>query len=686
MTREEAKEKIEELIERIDYFNTKYYQESISEISDYEFDQLLKQLENLETQFPEFKYNFSPTQRVGGAITKQFETVVHKNAMLSLSNTYTDEELIEFDGRVSRGLAGQPYEYFCELKFDGVAISLWYEEGILIRAVTRGDGVRGDDITTNAKTIRSIPLRLKNPSLMPKIFEVRGEVFMPTEVFRQLNKEKEERGEALLANPRNSASGTLKMQDSRIVASRKLDSFLYYFQSDEQVVDTHEQAIALLEKVGFPVSPTYKKCGNISEVMEYIKSWETERFKLPVDTDGIVIKVNSLSQQKQLGFTAKSPRWAIAYKYKAQSARTILNGITYQVGRTGAITPVAELEPVLLAGTTVKRASLHNANEIERLGLKIGDWVFVEKGGEIIPKVTGVDIESRSDGLAEFVYISHCPECGTALIRKEGEALHYCPNESGCPPQVLGRIEHFIQRKAMNIESLGPETIKGLLDHKKIENVADLYQLEFEDIEGLEFKVLSDKKEEGFSIRSLRQKSAQNIIDSIKNSKTQPFDRLLFGLGIRYVGSTVSEKLASHFGDIRSLAVATYEELISVPEIGERIAESVIQYFSDEENLRLIGRLEQYGLQTKHEESEEININNTLEGKTFVISGVFTRVSREGLTDLIKQNGGKLVSSISSKLDFLVAGDNMGPAKRQKAENLGISIISEDDFFDMIGQ
>jgi DNA ligase (NAD+) len=686
MTREEAKEKIEELIERIDYFNTKYYQESISEISDYEFDQLLKQLENLETQFPEFKYNFSPTQRVGGAITKQFETVVHKNAMLSLSNTYTDEELIEFDGRVSRGLAGQPYEYFCELKFDGVAISLWYEEGILIRAVTRGDGVRGDDITTNAKTIRSIPLRLKNPSLMPKIFEVRGEVFMPTEVFRQLNKEKEERGEALLANPRNSASGTLKMQDSRIVASRKLDSFLYYFQSDEQVVDTHEQAIALLEKVGFPVSPTYKKCGNISEVMEYIKSWETERFKLPVDTDGIVIKVNSLSQQKQLGFTAKSPRWAIAYKYKAQSARTILNGITYQVGRTGAITPVAELEPVLLAGTTVKRASLHNANEIERLGLKIGDWVFVEKGGEIIPKVTGVDIESRSDGLAEFVYISHCPECGTALIRKEGEALHYCPNESGCPPQVLGRIEHFIQRKAMNIESLGPETIKGLLDHKKIENVADLYQLEFEDIEGLEFKVLSDKKEEGFSIRSLRQKSAQNIIDSIKNSKTQPFDRLLFGLGIRYVGSTISEKLASHFGDIRSLAVATYEELISVPEIGERIAESVIQYFSDEENLRLIGRLEQYGLQTKHEESEEININNTLEGKTFVISGVFTRVSREGLTDLIKQNGGKLVSSISSKLDFLVAGDNMGPAKRQKAENLGISIISEDDFFDMIGQ
>lgn len=686
MTREEAKKKIEELIERIDYYNSKYYQESISEISDYEFDQLLKQLEKLENEFPEFKSSYSPTQRVGGTITKQFETVVHKNAMLSLSNTYSDDELFEFDGRVSRGLAGQPYEYFCELKFDGVAISLWYEQGILIRAVTRGDGVRGDDITSNAKTIRSIPLKIKTPYLMPNIFEVRGEVFMPTEVFRQINKEKEERGEALLANPRNSASGTLKMQDSRIVASRKLDSFMYYFQSDDKLVDTHEQAIALLEKSGFQVSPTYKKCKDIREVIEYIQSWETKRFQLPVDTDGIVIKVNSLAQQNQLGFTAKSPRWAIAYKYKAQSARTVLKGIIYQVGRTGAITPVAELEPVLLAGTTVKRASLHNANEIERLGLKIGDLVFVEKGGEIIPKVTGVDLEGRPPGLSDFNYISHCPECGTALIRKEGEALHYCPNESACPPQVLGRIEHFIQRKAMNIESLGPETIRGLLEHKKIENVADLYRLKFEDLEGLEFKVISDKKEEGYSIRSLRQKSSQNIIDSINNSKTQPFDRLLFGLGIRYVGSTVSEKLAEHFRDIRELAKASFEELISVPEIGERIAESVIQYFSDEKNQQLIGQLEQYGLRTKLDESEEIAVNNTLEGKTFVISGVFTRVSREGLTDLIKQNGGKVNSSISSKLDFLVAGENMGPAKRQKAEKLNISIISEDDFFDMIGQ
>jgi DNA ligase (NAD+) len=685
MTPEEAKNKIEELIEKIDYYNHRYYQDSVSEISDFEFDRLLKQLESLESQFPEYKYAYSPTQRVGGTITRSFETVVHKNAMLSLANTYSEEELLDFDKRVSKGLAGQPYEYFCELKFDGVAISLWYEHGILSRAVTRGDGVRGDDITTNAKTIRSIPLKLKDPSSMPAEFEVRGEAFMPRKVFMELNAGKMERGEALLANPRNTASGTLKMQDSGGVASRKLDCYLYYFQCDENVVTTHEQAIKLVENAGFSVSPTYKKCHDIHEVIRYIESWETKRFDLPVDTDGIVIKVNSLAQQRQLGFTAKSPRWAIAYKYKAQSARTILKGITYQVGRTGAITPVAELEPVLLAGTTVKRASLHNANEIERLGLKIGDWVFVEKGGEIIPKVTGADVGSRPAGLSDFEYITDCPECGTALVRTEGEAQHYCPNEAGCPPQVLGRMEHFIQRKAMNIESLGPETIRGLLDHNKIENVADLYQLSFEDLNGLEFKVYSDRKEGGYSIRSLREKSAQNIIASIQTSKSQPFDRLLFGLGIRYVGSTVSEKLAENFGDMRALAQASFDELISVPEIGERIAESVIQYFSDPKNKELVDRLEGYGLQTKVEEGEEIAGNHVLEGKTFVISGVFSRVSRDELTDLIKKNGGKVVSSISSKLDYLVAGENMGPSKREKAEKLNINTISEDDFFHMIG-
>lgn len=686
MTNEEAKIKIDQLISKIDYYNEKYYLESISEITDFEFDQLLKELETLERSFPQYKYDYSPTQRVGGAITKNFETVVHKNAMLSLSNTYSEQELLDFDRRVSRGLAGESYEYICELKFDGVAISLWYEQGRLVRAVTRGDGVRGDDITANAKTIRSIPLRIKNASEMPGEFEVRGEVFMPLEVFRKINLEKEERGEALLANPRNTASGTLKMQDSAVVAARRLDCYTYYFQSNQRVVHTHEQAISLIERAGFNVSKTYQKCPDIHAVFDYINRWENQRFELPLDTDGIVVKVNSLEQQQKLGFTAKSPRWAIAYKYKAQNARTVLKGITYQVGRTGAITPVAELEPVLLAGTTVKRASLHNANEITRLGLRIGDWVFVEKGGEIIPKVTGVDIPNRPAGLPEFQYIQICPECSTPLVRKEGEALHYCPNESGCPPQVQGRIEHFIQRKAMNIESLGPETIRGLLDHNKIRNVADLYTLGFDDLNGLEFKVLSDKKEEGYTIRSLREKSAGNILNSIEQSKNQPFDRLLFGLGIRYVGSTVSEKLAEHFRNIQALSAAGFNDLINVPEIGDRIAESVVQYFSDERNKELINRLEQYGLQTSIHENEENSVNNILEGKTFVISGVFTRVSREELTDLIKKNGGKIVSSISARLDYLVAGENMGPSKKQKAEELNITTISEDDFFDMIGK
>ena len=685
MTREEAKKTIDDLIDRIDYYNRRYYQDSVSEISDYEFDHLLNSLEVLESKFPEFKYPYSPTQRVGGTITKTFDTVVHKNAMLSLANTYSEQELLDFDKRVSKGLGEQAYEYFCELKFDGVAISLWYENGELQKAVTRGDGTRGDDITTNAKTIRSIPLRLKQWNSMPKEFEVRGEVFMPRKVFEALNEEKAFRGEALLANPRNTASGTLKMQDSSIVAKRKLDCYLYYFQSDEPVVNTHEEAIQLIDKVGFHVSKTYKKCKNIREVLDYINNWELKRFNLPLDTDGIVIKVNNLNQQRLLGFTAKSPRWAIAYKYKTQSATTRLKGITFQVGRTGAITPVAELEPVLLAGTTVKRASLHNANEIARLGIKIGDYVFVEKGGEIIPKVTGVDLANRPADLKDFAYAKVCPECGTKLVRKEGEALHYCPNEVGCPPQVLGRIEHFIQRKAMNIESLGPETIRGLLDHGKIKDVADLYSLKFDDLNGLEFKVYSDKKE-GFSVRSLRNKSAKNIVDSIEKSKEQPFERLLFGLGIRYVGVTVSEKLAAHFKDIHALSKASFEELVEVPEIGERIAESLRLYFDDPKNINLIERLEQYGLQTKAAETKENEINDVLHGKTFVISGVFEKVSRDELKALIKNYGGKVLSSISSKLDYLVAGDNMGPSKLEKAQKLNITTITEDDFFEMIGE
>lgn len=685
MTREEAKKAINDLIDRIDYYNRRYYQDSVSEISDFEFDQLLKSLEVLESKFPEFKYPYSPTQRVGGTITKTFDTVIHKNAMLSLANTYSEEELLDFDKRVSKGLDEQAYEYFCELKFDGVAISLWYENGELKKAVTRGDGTRGDDITTNAKTIRSIPLRLKQWNSLPKEFEVRGEVFMPRKVFEALNEEKASKGEALLANPRNTTSGTLKMQDSSAVAKRKLDCYLYYFQSDEPVVATHEEAIELIERIGFHVSKTYKKCANIREVLDYINDWELKRFNLPLDTDGIVIKVNNLNQQRLLGFTAKSPRWAIAYKYKTQSATTRLNGITFQVGRTGAITPVAELEPVLLAGTTVKRASLHNANEIARLGIKIGDYVFVEKGGEIIPKVTGVDLANRPADLKEFVYVKVCPECGTKLVRKEGEALHYCPNELGCPPQVLGRIEHFIQRKAMNIESLGPETIRGLLDHGKIKDVADLYSLKFDDLNGLEFKVYSEKKED-YSIRSLRDKSAKNIIDSIEKSKDQPFEHLLFGLGIRYVGATVSEKLAAHFKDIHALVKASYDELIEVPEIGDRIAESLRSYFDDAKNIRLIERLEQYGLQTKVLETKENEVNNVLDGKTFVISGVFEKVSRDEVKALIKNYGGKVLSSISSKLDYLVAGDKMGPSKLEKAQKLNITTITEDDFLEMIGK
>lgn len=685
MIREEAEKNINELIDKIDYYNTRYYQESASDISDFEFDQLLKTLENLEDEFPEFKYDYSPTQRVGGTITKSFNSVVHKNAMLSLSNTYSAEELKDFDARVAKGLEGQEYEYFCELKFDGVAISLWYENGVLQKAVTRGDGTRGDDITANAKTIRTIPLKLRNDHQMPNVFEVRGEVFMARKVFEALNAEKESKGEAMLANPRNTTSGTLKMQDSSIVAKRKLDCYLYYFQSDNPIVSTHEEAMHLINKEGFNVSETYKKCKTIHEVIEYIENWELKRFELPLDTDGIVIKVNNLDQQNQLGFTAKSPRWAISYKYKTQSATTQLKKITFQVGRTGAITPVAELEPVLLAGTTVKRASLYNANEIVRLGLKIGDFVFVEKGGEIIPKVTGVDLENRPHELKDFVYPDNCPECQTKLIRKEGEVVHYCPNEAGCPPQVLGRIEHFIQRKAMNIESLGPETIRGLLDYGKIQDVADLYSLKYEDLNGLEFKVYSDKKE-GFSVRTLREKSAQNIIDSIEKSKSQAFEQLLFGLGIRYVGATVSEKLVEHFGDIRNLVNASYEELMEVFEIGARIAESLRVYFDDPKNNKLIERLIQIGLKTKVDETKENSDNNILEGKTFVISGVFEKVSRDDLKKLIKNYGGKVLSSISSKLDYLVAGNNMGPSKLEKAKKLKIQNISEEDFLNMIGK
>lgn len=667
MTKEEAHQEIAELTKKINYYNEQYYLHDTSEISDYEFDMLLEKLIELEDQFPEYKYPDSPSQRVGGTITKEFDTVYHKTPMLSLSNSYSKEELEDFDRRVAKGLQGQAYEYFCELKFDGVALSLTYENGVLVRGVTRGDGVRGDDITNNVKTIRSIPLRLKGD--YPQEFEVRGEAFMPNHVFVQLNKERLEVGEEPYANARNTTSGTLKMQDSAAVAKRKLDCYLYSMAGENIGVKTHSEAIQKLINLGFNVSKTFRKCGNINEVLDYINEWEHKRMELPLITDGIVIKVNSIAQQEQLGFTAKSPRWAMAYKYKSENAVTALKGITYQVGRTGAITPVAELEPVLLAGTTVKRASLHNANEIQRLDLRVGDMVFVEKGGEIIPKVTGVDLTARTPELEPVEYIKRCPACESELIRYEGEAVHYCPNAKGCPPQIKGRIEHFIQRKAMDINTLGERTIHLLYEKGLVKSPADLYKLTFDDVYQLEgFKELSTK----------------NLLKGVEASKDTPFANVLFALGIRYVGKTVAEKLAAHFKNIDNIMAADFDTLIAVPEIGERIASSILRFFEDPANIEEVERLKAAGVNMEMSESENTQVSDVLEGKTFVISGVFDNYSRDELKAAIQDHGGKVISAISGKLDYLVAGDKMGPAKREKAEQLGVKIISEGEFDAMI--
>ncbi len=668
MTAETALKEIRELTEKINYHNTLYYQKHRTEISDFEFDQLLERLIRLEQEFPQFRAPDSPTQRVGGTITKEFQTVYHQYPMLSLGNTYSKEELTDFDGRVSRGLDGDTYEYFCELKFDGVSISLIYENGLLVRGVTRGDGVRGDDITANVKTIRNIPLRVKGKNI-PKAFEVRGEVFMPKEVFTQLNKEREDIGEERYANARNTTSGTLKMQDSAIVAQRKLECYAYYLLGKEANIKTHEQGIHLLEEWGFSVSNTYKKCKTLDEVFAYIDHWETRRDELPLETDGVVVKVNSLEQQETLGFTAKSPRWAIAYKYKAQSVSTRLKGITYQVGRTGAITPVAELEPVFLSGTTVKRASLHNANEIARLDLRMGDYVFVEKGGEIIPKVTGVDLSKREAKARPVHYITTCPECKTPLIREEGEAAHYCPNITGCPPQIKGRIEHFIQRKAMDIDSLGEQTIRQLFELGLVKSPADLYDL---------------KKEDLLKLDKVKDKSAQNMLDGIQQSRQAPFESVLFAIGIRYVGKTVAEKLARHFKHIDNLMHASYDALIAAPEVGEKIAQSVLEFFQNPENHREIERLKKAGLNFEAVVKEVVLDSTILNNKTFVISGVFQHYERDELKEVIQKNGGRVLGSISGKLDYLLAGDNMGPAKREKAEKLGIRIISEQDFNNLL--
>ena len=638
-------------------------------IADYEFDQKLEALAKLEQEHPEFADPNSPTQKVGGDITKTFNTVRHKWPMLSLGNTYNEQDLRDFDERVKKAI-GNDFEYVCELKFDGLSINLTYEDGKLLRAVTRGDGTKGDEVTANIKTIRTIPVTLIGDKL-PAYFDIRGEVFMHKAAFDKLNQERLENGEVTYANPRNFASGTVKMQDSSEVAKRPLDCFLYFLYSDENPFKTHWESLQAVKDWGFNVSKESRLCNNIQDVLSFINEWDQKRFGLSYDIDGIVIKVNSYAQQQELGFTAKSPRWAISYKYKAQEVETILEKVTYQVGRTGAVTPVANLKPVLLAGTTVKRATLHNANEIERLDLHQNDTVLVEKGGEIIPKIIRVNLEKRLPDAESIQYISKCPECETPLIRNEGEAVHYCPNDKGCPPQIIGRIQHFISRKAMNIEGIGAETVetfyqKGLLNH-----ISDLY-------------VLRNKEQELKSLDRFGDKSIINLLEGVEKSKSMPFEKVLFGLGIRYVGATVAKKLASHFKNIDNIITASFEELIAAEEIGERIAQSVIEYFANPFHIEEINTLKAHQLIFEIEEKEVVLASENLSGKTFIISGVFETFSREQLKDLIEANGGKILSSISAKLNYLVAGDNMGPSKLEKAQKLQIPIISDSDLLKMI--
>lgn len=662
MKKEEAQNRISALSQELNEHNYKYYVLSEPSISDFEFDKKLEELMALETEFPELLSPESPSQRVGGTITKDFPTVKHKYPMMSLSNSYSKEEMQEFMARIDKALE-RDVEYVCELKFDGVAIGIRYVDGKMTQAITRGDGVQGDEITANIKTIRSLPLRVKEGGF-PSEFEVRGEVYFPHANFERLNREREEIGEPLYANPRNTASGTLKSQDSAVVASRGLDCFLYAVMTDGRIADTHYGSLMKLKELGFKVSEHMRLCKTADEVFAFLTKWDTERHNLGFEIDGVVIKVNSLDDQDELGFTAKSPRWAIAYKFASEQAVTRLNKVTYQVGRTGAITPVANLEPVLLAGTTVKRASLHNADQIAKLDLHIGDMVQVEKGGEIIPKIVGVELDKRDANAAVVEYIDVCPECETKLVRNEDEAKHFCPNELGCPPQVKGKMEHFISRKAMNIDGLGAETIEQLYDAKLLTNAADLYDLTYEQLIPLE---------------RLADKSVKNLLTGVEASKQIPFPRLLFGVGIRFVGQTVAKKLAKHFKNIDTLMTATEEELIAVDEIGDRIAESLLLYFSDERNQTFIQRLKDHGLQFKVEETDEPT-SNVLEGKTFVVSGVFSKFSRDEIKAAVEQHGGKNVGSISKKTDYLLAGDKMGPSKLQKAEDLGIPIISEEDF------
>ncbi len=660
-------ERIDQLREELHLHNYNYYVLNAPVISDKEFDDLMRELQELEARHPEYMDENSPTMRVGSDINKNFTQIEHKYPMLSLGNTYSQAEVTEFYERVSKAL-NEDFEICCEMKFDGTSISLTYEHGRLVRAVTRGDGTKGDDVTDNVKTIRSIPLKLHGEGY-PDVFEIRGEILMPWVVFEELNRERESREEPLFANPRNAASGTLKLQNSAQVASRKLDAYLYYLLGDNLPCDGHYENLKEAEKWGFKISDITRKVHSLQEIFDFINYWDVERKNLPVATDGIVLKVNSLRQQKNLGYTAKSPRWAIAYKFQAEQALTRLLKVTYQVGRTGAITPVANLEPVQLSGTVVRRASLHNADIIASLDLHVGDSVYVEKGGEIIPKITGVETSLRPAGSEKVTFITHCPECGSPLVRYEDEAAHYCTNETQCPPQIKGKIEHFISRRAMNIEGLGPETVDLFYQEGMIHDVADLYLLQSQDIARLE---------------RLGEKSAENIMAGLARSREVPYERVLFALGIRFVGETVAKKIARAFPSIDLLAATTLEDLIQIDEIGTRIAQSILLYFSNEKNRQLVARLKEAGLKMEADEEDRSGYTDNLAGQSIVISGVFQHHSRDEYKALIEKHGGKNVGSISKKTSFILKGDNMGPSKLEKAEKLGIRLVEEDEFLKMI--
>ena len=663
----EEKQRIEQLRQELHEHNHRYYVENQPTISDQEFDELMHELQRLEALHPEMYDANSPTQRVGSDLNSEFRQVAHRYPMLSLANTYNQQEVADWYDSVRRGLEGEDFEVCCEMKYDGLSISLTYENGRLVRGVTRGDGVNGDDVTSNVRTIRSIPLVLSGDDY-PQEFEIRGEILMPWKVFERLNAEREKAEEPLFANPRNAASGTLKSQNSALVASRQLDAYLYYMLGEQVPCDGHYENLEQARKWGFKISEGMRKVKTLDEIYDFINYWDTERKNLPVATDGIVLKVNSQRQQRSLGFTAKSPRWAIAYKFKAERERTRLLEVTFQVGRTGAVTPVANMEPVQLAGTVVKRATLNNEDFIRSFDLHIGDYVFVEKGGEIIPKIVGVDADSREPDAKQVKFIETCPECGTPLVRYEGEAAHYCPNDAGCPPQIKGRIEHFISRKAMNIESLGPETVDDYYRRGLIRNVADLYDIDVQQING----------------DGSREKSARKIVDGIAASKEVPFERVVFALGIRLVGETSAKLLARHFKNIDALQNATLDELIHIDGIGEVMAKSVITYFHTPENMAIVERLRGYGLKMSLSEEQLASHTDLLKGQTIVISGVFQKHSRDEYKAMIEQNGGKNTGSISAKTSFILAGDNMGPAKLQKAEKLGVRIVNEEEFLEML--